>query len=53
MLFGVQEAQERSEELMARAAAGEENRIARLVPIATAQKHSAGADVDSNIEDRR
>lgn len=53
MLFGVEEAQARFEELMARAAAGEENRIARLVRIAMAQEHSAVAGANSNIKDRR
>jgi hypothetical protein len=53
MLFGVEEAQERFEELMARAAAGEGNRTARLIPIAVAQELSAVADRNSNIEDSR
>jgi antitoxin (DNA-binding transcriptional repressor) of toxin-antitoxin stability system len=59
MLFGVEETQERFEELMARAAAGEEiligegNRTARLILIAVAQELSAVADKNSNIEDSR
>jgi antitoxin (DNA-binding transcriptional repressor) of toxin-antitoxin stability system len=66
VLVGVEEAQERFEELMARAAAGEEiligegERIVKLVPIAAKhpdnQKLPAVSDLsasDSRIEDGR